>query len=459
MTGRSNFFQTDDFYRLGDRVPGLVIGDNVASTGANASIRGIGSSSFNFAIDGAVSVNVDGMQFSHGHVLRQGFFDVQQVEVFKGPQALFFGKNSPAGIISIQTKDPGEETELSGSVGYEFEAEEVRVEAIASGQLSDTLKGRVAVAYTDQEGYFNNIAQPTPGLGGVNPKHRSFPEGDTLYARGTLLFEPNDRVTARFKITYEEVDFIGDGAPTNFVGCDPNLDPFENCKLDNEVANADLDPNFFPTMSNGGEPFHYNEALFSSLEFDIDVSDTLNLVSVTGYSENDFDFLTNGAYESGTLDLTSAIFGFPASVLVGADSADMHRYVTQEFRLTSDYKGPVNFVAGGFYEDGKQEYDQRVTIPLLGVTLVNFQTIDIETWSAFGQVLWDITDNVELAVGARYIHEERDLSVTIAGVPQVPDVDELSEDELLPEVTFNWQFKEDYSVFAAYRNRLEVRLI
>ncbi|MEM1156199.1 MAG: TonB-dependent receptor [Pseudomonadota bacterium] len=445
-------YQTTNFFTLADRVPGLVIGENVGSVGGNATIRGIGSSTFNNATDGAVAVNVDGMQFSHGGVLRSSFFDVKQVEVLKGPQALFFGKNSPGGIIVVRTEDPGEEAEFMGRAGYESEAEEWLFEGIASGPITDTLSARLALSYSNMEGYFDNNAEPGAGLGGAGPQYDSFPNAETWFGRFTLLFDPTDTLSARLKVNYEERDIQGDGGTGQIVGCPtPLFDPIERCKLDDTITLADLDPAFFPNTPNGGTPYQKSDLFFSTLEIDWDITNNLTLNSVTGYSDSKHEFNINGTFQPGTIDQTSQFGLPPASVLVQAPNNDEQDDFTQELRLSSNFSGAFNFVVGAFYEDGTQKFQESSEVPLFGVFDDEFNEIGIETYSVFGQVIWDINDRLELAVGARYIEEERDLTSRNQGMPVDPAVDAIKDDEVLPEVTLTWQTTDDLTLFAAYK--------
>ncbi|MYF70413.1 MAG: TonB-dependent receptor [Proteobacteria bacterium] len=452
-------FQTTSFYNLATRVPGLVIGDNVGSVGGNATIRGVGNQSFNPSTDGAVSINVDGMQFSHGGVLRTAFFDVERIEVLKGPQSLFFGKNSPGGIIALRTADPGEETELMGRLGYEFEAKEILAQAIASGALSDTLKARIALSFSDEDGYFKNPAQPAPGLGGAQPKYDNFPNAEKWFGRLTLLFEPSERVSARLKINFEDRQLLGDGGGAQIVGCDYQFDPIERCRLDDEAAIADLDPLFFPDDPKNGVPYQDTQFFYSTLELTLDINDHLTLTSLTGYSEDDHEFNINGTFQPGTVDQTSPFLGFPGSVLVSAPNGHDQNYFTQELRLTTSLDGPLNGMLGLFFEDGEQDFLHASKVPFFAVFNNNTQIVDIESWSVFGHLLFDITDRLELGAGLRYLKEERDLTTVDNGInfgfpgpgPVSLPVDNIDNDKVLPEVTLNWRLQDNISLFGAYR--------
>ena len=463
-------FQTADFFNTADRIPGLVVGDNVGNTGANVTIRGIGSSTFNPSTEGAVSVNIDGVQFSHGDVLRSGFFDVSQVEVLKGPQALFFGKNSPGGVISLQTNDPTDEFEIWGSIGYEFEADEILGQAVVSGPLTDWLGARLAVSYSSQEGFFNNIAQPAPGLGGAGPQFDRISNSDTFFGRLTLKGNLGDRLTARVKFNYEDRQSDGDGGSAQINGCDVPFDPIENCVIDRNFAIADLDPAVFTNpltmdpIANGGVPFQDSYRAFGSIELNYDLTDELTLTSVTGLSAFEHQFLINGTFQAGTVDQLTPFVGFPGSVTTGANNNSYQRFITEEVRLTSDFADSrFNFMAGFFYEDGFFQDARDVRIPSFGLYFNDTNEIDIRTISVFGQVIFDLTDTFEIAAGARYTDEARDLAtvdnaitLTMFGPifgpgPVTNAVSRIENDDLSPEVTLTWRPTDNLTIFGAYK--------
>ena len=132
---------------LSTQVPSMVVGR--ASSGSSASIflRGVGSTSLSAGFDQSVSFNLDGLPMSRGREILFSQYDVARVEVLKGPQALFYGKNTTGGLVSVVTRGPGDEFEAGGKVGYGFEGEEVYTEGYVSGPISDTLGARLALRY------------------------------------------------------------------------------------------------------------------------------------------------------------------------------------------------------------------------------------------------------------------------------------------------------------------------
>jgi len=109
--------------------PGISVGEVSGGVGGTVSLRGVGTTAgSNPTFEQTVAVNIDGVQLSRGGAVRVGQIDMEKIEVLRGPQALFFGKNSPAGVISITTADPGRSFE---------------VEARAPGGLLSTVNGWV----------------------------------------------------------------------------------------------------------------------------------------------------------------------------------------------------------------------------------------------------------------------------------------------------------------------------
>jgi iron complex outermembrane receptor protein len=174
--------QITDLTDLSASVPGLNIGSAVLAVGPQISLRGVGTSSLDAGIDQSVSLNIDGLSLSQGLAYSVGIFDLAQTEVLKGPQALFFGKNSPGGAISLRSNDPGSKTEIIGRFGYEGEANEKRAELIYSTPVSDTFGIRIAGLGDWTGGFFHNKATPDIALGARAPNSIMHPTPPTSRA-------------------------------------------------------------------------------------------------------------------------------------------------------------------------------------------------------------------------------------------------------------------------------------
>ncbi|MDH3642784.1 MAG: TonB-dependent receptor plug domain-containing protein, partial [Gammaproteobacteria bacterium] len=135
---------------VAELTPQLSIFRGTAGNAASINIRGIGPTTTSIGIEQSAVVIMDGAYYGQGRIINEGLFDTAQIEILKGPQALFFGKNATAGAINIATNDPGEETEIIVGSGYEFDAEEWYVEGIVSGRINEQLGVRLATRYSKQ---------------------------------------------------------------------------------------------------------------------------------------------------------------------------------------------------------------------------------------------------------------------------------------------------------------------
>jgi iron complex outermembrane receptor protein len=464
-------------------VPGLVIAGQLLSIGPQVTIRGVGTSSFDPGVDQSVSLNIDGLSLGQGLAFGSAMFDIGQVEVLKGPQALFYGKSSPGGVLSLHTADPTDKVELIARGGYEFEAREWRGELIASGPVTDNLLVRLATLYSAGDGYFINDAVPIISTGALAPTHDRNPRPRNFVVRGTVLFKPTDDFSAKLKINHvydhqenAEVKQLSDclepgqafgfgsGAPGSPIPPAPNfltpVDPIpmignDNCKYDRHAPQVYLDPAAFPGIPNGGTPYLQNDQNFGTLELNYDIRPDLSLTSTTAYYK-----LKSSSSVNPTLSVASAPF-------FAVTNRFSRREFTEELRLNSAFSGPLNFTLGAFYEDG--ELRDRVHFirntkfgflspAIVGADILNDDResfIDIKTYSAFGQLRFKVTDQLELAGGVRYSDEKRDLDVfdwqhNVDITPTLP-VSQIHSKTWSPEATVTYTPTDDITVFGSYK--------
>lgn len=465
-------FQVNNLQDITTKIPGLVSGNAVLAIGEQMSLRGVGSNSLDQGVDQSVSLNVDGLQMTHGLAYRAASFDLAQVEVLKGPQALYFGKNSTAGVISFRTADPGDEVEVKAKVGYEFESREKRAELVYSTPLSDTVGLRLAGFYSDSKGIFKNAATAAPDRGGRDPRYKRVGGGESWLVRGTLLWEPSDRFTARLKVNLAR-DRFRLGGMTQLADCPDGtgtlpgvsfsfFHPNEDCVYDKTFYTVDMDPAYFPGIKNNGTPFLDIDQDFGTLELNYDITPDMTLTSVTGYYKSKAESLINGTAG-----------GYAASA-IAAENDFKRREYTQELRLDTDFSSPFNFTLGAFYQDGKVSNafslpgNQAILLsdfgivpvgdpgdgPLLGVNLLwGTPAFDIETISGFGQARFAASDQLEIAAGVRYAHEKRNLKVSLFGndVPLTPEQDRISTKNWSPELTITYTPTDTLTVFGALK--------
>jgi iron complex outermembrane receptor protein len=473
--------QIVDIRGITQNVPGLQLGTGVLTIGTQIALRGVGTSSLDAGVEQSVALNIDGLQFTQGTTYDAGMFDMAQVEVLKGPQALFYGKNVVGGVIAIRTADPSDRAEVIGRASYEFEAHERRFEAIASGPITDTFGVRVAGYYAKDDGYFFNRASANPAPAaiayGANTPRDRYNINENWFVRGTAVWKPIDDLSARFKINHGHQKLIGgsgqlgscpDGTatPAAVQALNPGvqfINPNDTCKLDRNVYLVDLDPNVFVGIRNNGVPFMEKDFTFGSAELNYGVAPDVKVASETAFFDTTIDGMINGVNS-----------GYSGPTLY-ADNHFTRHEITQEIRVESDFKDkPVNFLVGGYYQNGRIRNRiivggnplERIALPALGnptmatllATNQGVNDVSVETFSAFGQLRWKPVTTLEIAVGGRYTDERRHFTGTRLAAPgnasyspvTVPNPT-LHPKKFSPELTVTYTPTDDLTVFGSLK--------
>ncbi len=441
-------YATSSLDSIGKQTPQLIITESQNQIGGTINLRGVGAGSSNPSTEQSVTLNLDGVQVSQGNAIRMGQFDLQRVEVLKGPQALFFGKNSPGGILSLISNDPGKSFEAQVRTGYEFKAEKKFIEGVVSTPLTETLGARIVGYYSDENGWFRNVGVAIPGVTpGPLTRNSNFEE---KFVRGTLAYASLDgNLKAKLKLNYGQRsrDKIGTAAVGQLFICPTGASQAGNgittdCKLDRYFTNVPLDPaaGALHPEFNGGVPFQDTKQFLGSFSVDYSLSDTLSLASVTGYYRVRED--------------SFSVASFSNIPNVAASNDLTNKQFTQELRLQSGFDGPFNFLVGGFYQDGKFKILNPLLVnpagtPILQPVTQYFQ--DTDAWSAFGQLRYKLTDQVEVSGGGRYSRERKTLSGTTNNTPFVVVDPSKVYTDFSPELTVTYKPSTDLTLYASYR--------
>ncbi|WP_156680874.1 TonB-dependent receptor [Sphingomonas profundi] len=471
-----NRYASTSLSKIGEQIPQVAF-DKVGGggNGATFSVRGVGSASGDKGIEQTVAVNIDGVQSSRGKLSILSFFDVQQVEVLKGPQALFFGKNSPGGVISVRSVDPGRTLEGYARAGYEFKANERFVEGAIGGPLSDTLGLRIALRGSKQRGWIRNnaVAGPSPfdPANPLVPADRYAPAEKNVLGRATLLWKPTEDFSANLKVFLADVKENNETAwqvkcgpgtvPSDFGVPDPNND----CKVDGNRSAGALPPAVaqgYPGARDG-QPYADTRAALSSLTLNYDAG-PLGVTSVTGF------YIFN----------TKPFDNFDGTVFarqVGFNP-ERTRSFSEELRVASSFDGPLDFTAGAYFETQKRHSAGYGTTGDFTADPRNGQTntwsrldrATTDTYSVFGQLSYAITDTLDLTGGARYTNERKKLNIGNAfintgqflapGVPAavlfLPEgifIDtSRSDNNVSPEATLTWKPRQNLMIYGAYKS-------
>lgn len=463
--------------------PSLTIFRSSAGNGASINIRGIGPLTTSIGVEQSVAVILDGVYYGQGRVINEGLFDAAQIEILKGPQAVFFGKNATAGAINIRTNDPGEEYEFIGRVGYEIDNEEVYVEAIASGPINDKVGIRLAARWANQfGGYSKNDVTPavynvldaatfnTAALAVPAPQKTSWPQGKDLTTRLTVLFNPTDDLTVRVKGTYNEYSSASTSGVNELVTCNggglnnaaPGFSQFQPnvaCTKDWRVIE-----NPFPTVLADSNPLA-NKA-------DGDLFDDYVSYGVTA----DAEYVTDVMVISSIINfqhLRNAWGGdFDTSGVPGVYAAERNTYkaFSAEIRALTTYDGAFNFMIGAFHQSTTAIFDQDVIFAGAWNSAVIDPTdeytayektsaTDGATYSIYAQLIWNIQDDLELTGGARYHHEQKTsffaqtyVNPFFLGLFSEGRLDERQTwNDISPEVTLTWTINDQVTAYVAYK--------
>ncbi|WP_246524970.1 TonB-dependent receptor [Sphingobium phenoxybenzoativorans] len=466
--------------RLAAATPQLAIGRNATGSGAQLTLRGVGSNSLSIGTEQSIAVIVDGVYYGQGRTINEGFFDLGGIEILKGPQSLFYGKNATAGVISITTANPTDHFTASLRGGYEFNAQKVSLEGVVSGPISETLGFRLAVrASKDYGSLFDNLAGPityntrdtptaatvapnTPHIAGASPDDG--PNEREILTRATLHWQPTDNFSATWKANYglnktqpgtwNYAVFACQGGTSTTSPGTPCVRDFAG-RVNNLPADIAAETRF---ARPDGLNFNTYKSWGTTLSLDYDL-DNLAISSVSNYNWNKNHWSNDIDYQSS-----------PTVNIWGAEVSKYHAYST-ELRLLSKFDSPVNFLLGGYYQKTKRGFEQVVLNNASEnsaapdgyryVTYAKDSGTDGETMSVYGQVIWKIVPTIEAAGGVRYIHETKDsyfvqpyanprFAGTNYAVNQTITADQ-TFNNWSPEASLTWKPSRDITVYGAYK--------
>lgn len=450
-------------------VPSLIAGKAASGSSASIFLRGVGSTALSAGFDQSVSFVIDGLPMSRGREISLPQYDIQRVEVLKGPQALFFGKNTTGGLISVTSNNPTDKFEAGIKGGYGFKADEKYVEAYVSGPLSDTFSARIAGRYSKSEGAFTNTAAdtyPTPIPGQVrtrNAKRRGYSEAKS--GRLTADWHPNDVFNLQLKVGATQ---LTDGGPTDLIericgggrtvpfaanGIPPS--PDADCVINGRSDSSALPVQVADTnyrYARDGRMYGDFKSQYGVLTATID-RDPFLVTSITGFYHFRQTDLNNVSGEA-----------YPASF---SQLADFKQY-SQEVRFQSQFDGIFNMMFGAFWSRGKFTFNTDAYIfpvPLdpINDTYVTFKRdngFTTDSMSAFAEATLNITPKLELSGGARYSYEARDsyqrsLPAHIAFAAAFPGgislTDRYRDDNISPQVTLRYKPSNDVTIYGAYK--------
>ncbi|MEM9286960.1 MAG: TonB-dependent receptor [Pseudomonadota bacterium] len=421
---RNIFAAGEDIRALSARIPSLNIESSNGRVAPRFYIRGLGNTDFDLAASQPVSVIVDEVVMENVVLKSTPIFDVDRVEVLKGPQGTLFGRNTPAGIVKFDTRRPTMEPEGYGTVSYGNRNTFTAEGAFSGPLVEDKVALRLSGLVQRRDDYIDNaFTGEDNALGGF----REFA------TRVQLLLKPTDEFEALARFHYRDLEGTSAIFRANIFG-PGNNDLNEN--YDRETV-------FFDGGDNNPQEY---EGWGANLQLSYDFgSVTLTSISAfettDGSSRGDID----GGFGAAFLpEQGPGVILFPSDTLDGIDDLDQF---TQELRLASDVDGPLSWQVGFFYFDS----DLIITtnpffVPPSTVRHTN------DSWAVFGQAAYALTDELTITAGVRYTEDDREFEVLSAqGDMTAATVDPLDiavgDEKVTWDVALDYQLTDDVNVY------------
>ncbi|UIP06362.1 TonB-dependent receptor [Erythrobacter sp. SDW2] len=368
---------------LSGQVPGLFVESSNGRAAPRFYIRGLGNTDFDLAASQPVSVIMDDVVLENVTLKSFPIFDVERIEVLRGPQGTLFGRNTPAGIVKIDTRKPGFDTDGSaslsvgtlGSVALDFGANIVLEPEKIAVRLSGLWQHRgnwVDNGFTGEEN----------ALGGF----------DDIAVRGQLLFQFSEDASFLVNAQYRDLDGTSTLFRANILG------PGNN----NLNANYDRDTVFYDAGADN-QARYKTFGLSGKLEW---ATDAVTLTSITSYYNSDGSSRgdIDGGFGASFLPVMGPGFiPFPSDT---QDSIELEQ-ATHEVRLASNGEGPLTWQVGG-YGFWSQFDVTTVGFPFPPPVTVRHGN---DAWAVFGQVTSQLGEAVRLTGGLRYTEDDKNFRV------------------------------------------------
>ncbi|REL26853.1 TonB-dependent receptor [Thalassotalea euphylliae] len=422
-----------DVRALSGKVPSLLIESSFGRTFPRFYIRGLGNTDFDLLASQPVSLVYDDVVLENALTKGMPMFDIERVEVLRGPQGTLFGRNTTAGIVKVQSKKPTQDFDANVSASYgTYGSTDLRL--AVGGGLTDTLSGRVALLQQDRDDYIDNEAP------GFEAKDQLGGYSETA-GRVQLLWEPNDEFSALFNYHFRDAEADARVFRANIIkpGTNDLIDGFDRDTVFQDAASRNEQ-----TVDMKG----------ASLKLEYDMGDH-TLTSVSGYESAEIFSVgdIDGGYGAAFLPTGSGPGVIPFPSETGARMPD-HKQLTQELRISSNELGKLDYQFGLFY------FDEDLTINNLsfdtlgggaqnGIAVQNMETT---AWAVFASVDYEISDRVNVNGGIRYSDDEREWDGTLVqspfGNPSFDEVTSVDDSQVSGDLSVNYRYSDETNLYA-----------
>jgi len=466
-----NRFDVTTIEKAGAITPGLIVTRGNSGSGASINLRGIGPNFSSIGIEQSVAVIVDGVYYGQGRIIDEAFFDLSQIEILKGPQALYWGKNSTAGVLSITSANPTDNRELMGRLGYEFRSRTPMAGFVVSGPVNEKIGLRLAVNGQNMNGgYVRNDAPAATyttidsATGGSTahsvppPSDPDLPDDRSFSTRLTATYRPDNTLDMALKATVGHRK-TGSTSWNNRLWKCPTDPGGEPCGEGFTVRQNPVPPDVAATRTYMNEYGGQLYALYDSQGVTLKVDKTLPKValsSITNYQRFQYSALSD--------------YDFTASPQIWSDEHDEYHAFSEELRANTTWNLPVNFMGGLYFQSTQLDFEQGSA--LFGsensaastadryLTFSKDSATSGRTTAIYGQVAWNFRPEWEYVLGGRYTTENKTSYfvqpyVNPAFTAIYPANARLDADQdfenFSPATTLTWKPERNLTVFGAYK--------
>jgi iron complex outermembrane recepter protein len=440
-----------DIRFLSARVPSLIVESSFGRTFPRFYIRGLGNTDFDFNASQPVSLVYDDVVLENPILKGFPVFDLDRVEVLRGPQGTLFGRNTPAGIVKFDSVKPSADTSGYARVSYGRFGSVNAQGAVGGALAGDILTARLSVMYQRQDNYIDNVA---PGF----VKKDALEGFDEIAARLQVRYQPNDD---------QDLLLTGQIRSLNGTARVFRANVFTRGR---QGLNAN-----FKRFSVGVDGQNEQEVdtynLASRYTHDLG---PVSLVSVTSYWHGKATSVGDVDGGFGASFLPPALTG-PGVIPFTAetrDSVPSLKQFTQEVRLESNGDNTLSYQVGGFYFNEKlrifsENYSTLgdfvggvgLFTPAGGVNIIANQRQNSKAWGAFGSATFAVTDTLKLTGGIRYNNDKRDFTAsrdfdsfpfdTFLAPPLLGTVTRKTKDDNITwDISANYEAADDLNLYA-----------
>jgi len=412
-----------DLRDIGGYAPNVAIEAQLGFGAATVAIRGVSTGETSASLDSAVTVAVDGFYLGHMQTSLLNMFDLQQIEILRGPQGTLFGKNTIGGVINVTTKRPTGEWGLEGeTVIGNYGRLEAKV-AVNIPIVPEVLAGRFAIMATQSNGFYENTVDGTD-IGGK----------DILDFRGRLLFTPSENIEALLSFEWEKdrsdtppvINTSTGSDPNGFYGSDlfyfvglpgrgvggelglPLGDPFKTGLVPRSAHVGGL------TTGNSDTTGHWYDirGIYLNVVWDVGFG---TVTSITGWRSVDSELYNDYVGENIPVYSTMRV--------VNRDTS------SQELRFASSFSEAFDFQVGVYYQSNDFDYLNITSLgsghpfsgiawPAEGLLLTADGGQKTDAYAVFTEANFHMTDRLGFTLGARYSKEEKEFNLRGLGIPE-----------------------------------------